>query len=275
MMMKLNTFQLKVIALICMVIDHIAAFIPGTPIWFRYIGRLSAPIFLFCLVWGMEYTRNRTKYILRLLGAAIGMEIFWVVIHRVFDFHTYSNHNNIFLTFFCVGVLIELFFPREWKLKKIQKILILVLISGAIVYSEWGLFGCVLGVLLYKFKNDPKTLACAYIGCCAYYELVSVTAFYARLAYFTIYHLGVIGELFKALCVIMTGEIYAFTPMVLHGLYWGDFQWMMIGALPFMLMYDGKAGRKCKWFFYIFYPLHLFILMWIAKCVAGFSNVSF
>ncbi len=265
--MKFNTFQLKVIALICMVIDHIAAFIPGTPIWFRYIGRLSAPLFLFCLVWGMEYTRNRTKYILRLFGAAIGMEVFWAIVGRAFAFNTYSNHNNIFLTFFCVAVLIELFFPREWKLTKKQKILILLLMSGAIVYNEWGFFGCALGVLLYKFKGDPKTLTYTYIGCCAYYEFVSVTALYARLAYFTSYHFGIIGELFKALCVIMTGEIYAFTPMVLHGLYWEDYQWMMIGALPFMLMYDHKSGKKCKWFFYIFYPVHLFIVMWVAKYI--------
>ncbi|MCR5722201.1 MAG: conjugal transfer protein TraX, partial [Lachnospiraceae bacterium] len=39
---------LKRIALITMIIDHIGAFIPGAPIWLRYIGRISAPIFFFC-----------------------------------------------------------------------------------------------------------------------------------------------------------------------------------------------------------------------------------
>lgn len=263
--MGFSTFQLKLLALIFMIIDHIGAFIPGTPIWFRYIGRLSAPLFLFCLVWGMEYTKSRTKYILRLFGAAVGMELFWQIINQASELNTNSHHNNIFLTFFCVAVLIELFFPREWKLTKKQKMLIIVLMLGAIVYSEWGFFGCALGVLLYKFKGNLKTLTYTYIGCCVYYEFVSVTAFYARLVYFTSYHLGFVGEIFEILCVIMTGQIHAFTPMVLHGLYWGDYQWMMIGALPFMLMYNHKLGRKCKGFFYVFYPLHLLILMMIAS----------
>ena len=123
--MGLNTFQLKLLALIFMVIDHIGAFIPGTPIWFRYIGRLSAPLFLFCLVWGMEYTRNRTKYILRLFGAAIGMEMFWAIINRISELNIDAHHNNIFLTFFCVAVFIELLFPRECNLSKKNKMLIL------------------------------------------------------------------------------------------------------------------------------------------------------
>ena len=263
--MGFNTFQLKLLALICMVIDHIGAFIPGTPIWFRYIGRLSFPLFLFCLAWGMEYTRNRTRYILRLFLAAVGMEVFWTIVDRVSKLNIDANHNNIFLTLFCVAALIELFFPREWKLTKKQRILILIILLGIIIYCDYGLFGCAVGVLIYRFKNNPKALTYTYIGCCVYYEFVSATAFYARLAYFANWHLGIIGKLFEILCVIMTGEIYAFTPMVLHGLYWESCQWMMIGALPFMLMYNQKPGRKCKWFFYVFYPMHILILMLVAS----------
>lgn len=36
---------LKIIALLCMIIDHIGEFIPNSSMWFRYIGRLAAPIF--------------------------------------------------------------------------------------------------------------------------------------------------------------------------------------------------------------------------------------
>ncbi|MBD5521310.1 MAG: hypothetical protein HDR03_08845 [Lachnospiraceae bacterium] len=41
---------LKTLSLILMTIDHIGAFIPEMPIAFRWIGRLSAPVFLFCLL---------------------------------------------------------------------------------------------------------------------------------------------------------------------------------------------------------------------------------
>ncbi len=41
----MSTNLLKLTALICMLIDHIGEFIPQSPIWFRYIGRISAPLF--------------------------------------------------------------------------------------------------------------------------------------------------------------------------------------------------------------------------------------
>ena len=55
----ISTTCLKWIALICMVFDHVAEFIPGMPIWFRWIGRISAPIFVFCMVEGIKYTTNK------------------------------------------------------------------------------------------------------------------------------------------------------------------------------------------------------------------------
>ena len=49
---------LKTLSLILMTIDHIGAFIPEMPIAFRWIGRLSAPVFLFCLLEGIEKDSN-------------------------------------------------------------------------------------------------------------------------------------------------------------------------------------------------------------------------
>ena len=39
----MSSFGLKILALILMVIDHIAQFLPGMPIWMHWIGRLAAP----------------------------------------------------------------------------------------------------------------------------------------------------------------------------------------------------------------------------------------
>nr|WP_276309895.1 TraX family protein [Pueribacillus theae] len=44
-----------------------------------------------------------------------------------------------------------------------------------------------------------------------------------------------------------------------------DYQWMMIAALPFMLIYNRKKGIGLKYFFYIFYPLHIAILYIIGQ----------
>ena len=58
----MNTFTLKMIALVLMVIDHIGYYFEGTPSWLRWLGRGSYPLFLFCMVWGYQYTRNRKRY---------------------------------------------------------------------------------------------------------------------------------------------------------------------------------------------------------------------
>ena len=42
-----------------------------------------------------------------------------------------------------------------------------------------------------------------------------------------------------------------------------NYQWMMIGALPVIWMYNGTKGRSGKWFFYLFYPVHYILFYWI------------
>ncbi|MFS0647187.1 TraX family protein [Siminovitchia sp. 179-K 8D1 HS] len=50
--MLVTTTCLKLIALISLVIDHTGQFIPNTPEWFRWIGQLAAPIFIYFVVVG-------------------------------------------------------------------------------------------------------------------------------------------------------------------------------------------------------------------------------
>ena len=73
---SLSGFQLKYIALITMVFDHIQYFFEYTgkiPIWFTMIGRLAAPLFLFAVIEGFVHTHNRKKYFLRIYALAILM----------------------------------------------------------------------------------------------------------------------------------------------------------------------------------------------------------
>ena len=67
--------DLKLIACISMLIDHIGAlFYPGMD-EFRIIGRMAFPIYCFLLVEGAHYTRDPKKYALRLLIGALLSEI--------------------------------------------------------------------------------------------------------------------------------------------------------------------------------------------------------
>ena len=74
--LSLSGFQLKYIALITMVFDHIHYFFDYTgkiPIWFTMIGRLAAPLFLFSVIEGFVHTHNRKKYFLKIYALAILM----------------------------------------------------------------------------------------------------------------------------------------------------------------------------------------------------------
>ncbi|MGM2799600.1 TraX family protein, partial [Bacillus cereus group sp. Bce004] len=63
--MRLNAFQLKIFAMVLMVIDHVYTYIPGMPMWLHHPGRIVAPIFFYFVVEGFFYTRNRKKYATR------------------------------------------------------------------------------------------------------------------------------------------------------------------------------------------------------------------
>ena len=52
---SLRSFDLKLLALLFMLIDHIGAYFPAAPEWFRWLGRIAFPLFLFCLVWSYHY----------------------------------------------------------------------------------------------------------------------------------------------------------------------------------------------------------------------------
>ena len=72
----LSDFALKYFAMVCMILDHIHYFFSFTgkiPLFFSGIGRLAAPLFLFCIVEGFLHTHDRKKYFLRIYAIAIFM----------------------------------------------------------------------------------------------------------------------------------------------------------------------------------------------------------
>ncbi len=72
----MTAFALKIIASICMLIDHIGAVFPAsTPYVFRLIGRIAFPIYAYLIAQGCRYTKNIYKYLLRLGLFALISEI--------------------------------------------------------------------------------------------------------------------------------------------------------------------------------------------------------
>lgn len=216
-------FQLKVMMVICMLIDHIAEFIPGIPLWFRYIGRLAAPVFCYLLVEGFIHTSSRKKYMKRLVTGGIIMIVGSNILTYIFN-RSVMITNNIFLA---MAVSIAILNVIEWKQKEdSNKVIAIAGIVGLFIVSlvtEGGPFMPVLALIFYYNRDNKVKLSLWYTG-------VSLMIL-----------IGPADSLYESLFI-------------------KNFQWMMVFALPFMLMYNGERGRKAKYFFYIFYPIHIWIL---------------
>ena len=146
----LNTFTLKMIAIISMLIDHIGyIFFPNAMI-FRIIGRLSFPIFTYVLAEGFVYTKDVKKYLLRLGVFALLSEIPFDLAFtgKVFEF----SHQNIFFTLF-FGVLM-LYTMSRMKNIVIQYATVLATIFVCqFLHTDYSSIGVLLVFVFYVFRQ--------------------------------------------------------------------------------------------------------------------------
>ncbi|MCW1929960.1 MAG: conjugal transfer protein TraX [Candidatus Kerfeldbacteria bacterium] len=255
-MKKFNAFQLKIIAVVLMVVDHVAEFaqpaLSETAYYaMRYAGRLVFPIFLFLLVESFFNTSHQGRYVQRLWIWALGMmagsyalirlcdsllgrtDAFYAQGYVEFDRLFYGVGNNIFLSLACIATVLVC--VTAWKNTQSK--------------SRWRIF-CTLAPLLVAFF----VVEGRYPG------------LYMALAFF-IWHGKPVRQYFAFACVV------AITALIHVGLgenmFVADgYNWMMVFALPLIMMYNGERGphtKSAKYFFYIFYPAHLWILYIIAR----------
>ena len=73
--LSLNSWQLKLLAVLTMLVDHTGALLFPQIAVFRIVGRLSFPIFCLLLAEGAAHTSGKARYFLRLLLFAVLSEI--------------------------------------------------------------------------------------------------------------------------------------------------------------------------------------------------------
>ncbi len=274
--------MLKWIAIISMVIDHIAYYFfdqmpPELYEFMRSIGRLAMPIFAFSLAFGFIKSKNCFKYFFRLTSTAIISEI---VIRYTFQMIGYVRHGiNILFTF-----ALSLVFLAALKI---------LLNSGydlLVRMQPVGSTGLPEDQLPYQFRVslggiELPPLVGLLLGlvfmtisifCTVYYDveyglygILMVLAFYLVLEYkhekplYWAYGLVfAVNLLFQVGECLSLGEPFDFNPS----------QWLTILAVPicFTPGINNKVQTSWqKYFFYAFYPCHLALLAllryWIVK----------
>lgn len=240
----LNANWIKLIAIAAMTVDHLAWLLyPGyprelIPLVMHMIGRITCPVMCWFIAEGYYHTKNINKYTARLF-------VFAVLSHFAYIFA--SNHFvdwRSFIPFFYGSVLDQtsVMWSLAWGLvmlrvvnsRKIQKDAVKILL--------------VLLICLISFPSDWSCIAS-----------LCIMAFGTNRGKFKIQMLWMI------LYVAIYGVVYFFALDPVYGM----LQLAVVLAIPVIGMYNGKRGsnhkvnKVMKWVFYIYYPLHLFVIGWL------------
>lgn len=234
---------LKYIAVAAMLIDHIAWCFVGTYTVLgqvmHVIGRMTAPIMCFFIAEGYHYTRNVKKYLLRLGIFAVISRVPFVFMEtgQLFIYaHEYGFQyfymQSVIFTFF-LGLL-ALVVIHSKRLNILVKALLLTVIFLLSFLGDWYFLAVVWIIIFDRHRGDIKK----------------------QLLYFAIS------------AIIMDSLFMLIMPVNTMLFQYG----VLLAAIP-LYFYNGRRGGSekfrtfNKWFFYVFYPLHMAILGYIRFCV--------
>lgn len=280
----LNSFQLKIIALVFMTLGHNVMFLKTiVPFFHDYesillaICRFSALLFLYIAVESGHHTRSKVKFLLRLYLAGLIMGLINFFLSEAGLFADFSIFYTLFYTllfsFLLEGIWISV---KDKKWKHLAPYSIGVLVAWfphwLSLYMHRGLpqlFPNLETPQLFTIMKLVKAIIPSPME--TEYQFLFIAM---GIVWFLVRERHWQMLLFAIFCGIsLVGNIYMnaaggffgpFYKIFLDGQYW------MILALPFIWLYNGQRGRKMKAFFYFYYPLHLYLLIGIAVLLGGY-----
>ena len=230
-MKKLNSNHLKLITIIAMTIDHIADLIyPGMPNniisnILHIIGRLTAPVMFFFICEGFYYTKNLKKYILRLFTFALISHFAYCFAFGIkyIPFTSGSIFNQTSIMWSLAWSVVALYITYKTNLKEWQKWLLIISINIITFSSDWSSIAVMAILSMYSNRGNLKKQM---ISMCFWISIYAVISY------------------------LFVSKTYGLITLA------------VILVYPLLKMYNGEKGKAkwMKWFFYLYYPLHLVII---------------
>ena len=267
----LDGTQLKMIALVLMVLDHIHYFFEFTgciPTVFSMLGRLSAPLFLFCTVEGFAHTHDRKRYVLRIwaIGTAMAaLEFFMIYAGAFRRGDGFYPQNAIFqdLVLLCV-VWQGIDWLREKKIAKGAAAIAAVLCWPYMVVAFLLLFPQVQdmpiasAVVAFLMTSPLPMWTAVTDGSWGF--LLGGVLLYALRGHRPV-QLGVwaLNALLWDL-VLPFAMVHAQADFVWTQMFTDYYEWFGVAAAVLMGLYNGRRGSGHKQLFYWFYPAHIYLL---------------
>lgn len=251
---------LKIIAVISMAFDHISKIVLTNGImmhamtsqisdeqWalltkasdiLHVLGRVAFPLFCYLIVEGFLHTHDLKKYLRNILVFAIISEPIYdyVYTESFFDFQQQNVMFELLLGLLLLSVLKQLQNLSNWKAYTLDAVLI---VAAALMAEHVNLDGGVYGILLvatfYLFRKNRNVML-----------------------------LAAVGAILLSFCHVIGGG-FEFTLKNMLDL---DVA-AAFASLLFIALYNGKRGLKLKYFFYVFYPVHLALLYGISLLICS------
>ena len=245
-MQRLNAFQLKLLMAGLMVFDHLHD-IPGlvgpmTAGILHVLTRCVAVWFAFAAVEGFIHTRDRIRYALRLIFASLIMTVGNTLLNLLLASHGLAITNNIFTTLAAGVVVLTLFFADD-----------VVIIKSPWLRIPLGIFITILGMV----GNEGGLVILPFM-------LITYAFRANKVLRNSLYFL------LSAVLFALSFSLYPSTIETITMLLYNS-DWFFISVLPFIALYNGQRGPKTRfsqYFFYVFYPLHLWVIYVIAYLVS-------
>jgi hypothetical protein len=254
----MTTFQIKLIAIICMVIDHIGLFFFPQILLFRIVGRLAFPLFAWLIANGAYYSKNTKQYLVRLLLFALVAQMPFIVINRLID-PSFWALNVLFTLFLGLATIVLI-----QKSKNIFVSLLIVIVStliASILNIEYGAMGVLAIIVFYlSFKNFKKIIIL---------QICIFTFFSIMPIVFLIALAKGINPIVPAISLPLCPPIGINVCLKMSIVFPHNFiaqsliEPLGLFSLIFVAFYSNQEGKKMKYFFYWFYPIHLSILYFI------------
>ena len=251
----MTTCQIKLIAITCMVIDHVGLLFFPQILWFRVVGRLAFPLFAWCIANGAYYSKNRNTYLKRLFLFALVAQIPFILMSRLVD-PSFWGLDVLFTLFLGLAAILLM-----EKSKNILIAILIVVISAGIAdlfNTDYGAMGVLAVVAFYiSFKNVKKLVI---LQLCVFmlFNIIPTAVIIAfngvsnpiiPVASFMLCGINCLNTSLKSSFAL---PVVSITLNIIEPL--GLF------SLFFIALYNNREGRKMKYFFYWFYPVHLLIL---------------
>ena len=274
--------MLKFIAVFFMTLDHIGHYLyPSMPLWvymiLRLLGRIAFPIFAWSLVMGYRRTRNIAYYALRLFAFAMISE---ALIRWGGSQFNYKTHPNVLFTLAAGIVAIAAFdmilYSGKDKVARLRMVTDLpeqcptpsvAFNAGISLPKPWGqILGILVLVLLYS-------VAWIYEIDYDVYGLTAILAFHQgmkapeeqRPLYVSLYF-----SLVNIFFLCGAGMLHEFRFLPRDVLNMSMMQGFSVLALPFIFKIPqskSRPGLLQKYFFYVYYPLHILLIMYIGSLI--------